>query len=329
MSGFCERCRDMVEVSVKSGQKEHTIKGRAISYVGKTAYCCNCGEEVFVPEIRDYNLNELDEEYRKAEGLITVEEMEQILLKYDIGKRPLSLLLGWGEGTLTRYIDGDIPTKPYSDTLRRILEDKEYFREELERNKGNITDYAYRKSLVTLDAECYLDGNKLESATKYLLLQTSEITPLALQKLLYYAQGFYFSFTNEYMFEENCEAWVHGPVYRNIYDKYRDYGYHPIGEKDLRYEDANLPKEERELLDHIVLYFGCYSGKVLEIMTHAEEPWRVTRRGLDDQANCNRIIKKEVIAAYFKSVKEKFKMLNFTDIKDYSTNLFDKLCVAS
>ena len=33
----------------------------------------------------------------KKKGLISVSEMELILDKYDIGKRPLSLLLGWGE----------------------------------------------------------------------------------------------------------------------------------------------------------------------------------------------------------------------------------------
>ena len=57
----------------------------------------------------------IDNAFREKEGLISVSEMELILDKYDIGKRPLSLLLGWGEGTLTRYLDGDIPTKQYSD----------------------------------------------------------------------------------------------------------------------------------------------------------------------------------------------------------------------
>ena len=192
MKGFCEKCRDMVEYYVKTVDKEKEIKGRKLKYVGKVAYCDECKEEIFVPEIRDYNLRALDDAYREAENLIKVDDIEQILEKYDIGKRPLSLLLGWGEGTLTRYVGGDTPTKPYSDLLKRILVDEDYYREILKDNKDKISDVAYSKSINAVENISIKSGvviNKLESAVKYLLMQTSEITPLALQKLLYFAQG--------------------------------------------------------------------------------------------------------------------------------------------
>lgn len=328
MKGFCEKCRDMVEYYVKTVDKEKEIKGRKLKYVGKVAYCDECEEEIFVPEIRDYNLRALDDAYREAENLIKVDDIEQILEKYDIGKRPLSLLLGWGEGTLTRYVGGDTPTKPYSDLLKRILVDEDYYREILKDNKDKISDVAYSKSINAVENISIKSGvviNKLESAVKYLLMQTSEITPLALQKLLYFAQGFQKAFTDDFMFEEDCEAWAHGPVYRNVYFKYRSFGYNPIEEKELSFEDINLTEAEKELLDHIVLYFGCYSGKILENMTHSEEPWRVARRGLRDGESSDRAIEKTEIESYFKNVKEKYKMLNLSDIKDYSKDLFSKL----
>ena len=160
-----------------------------------------------------------------------------------------------------------------------------------------------------------------------ILLQTfvRSQEPVFIQKLLYFSQGFHKAFTGEYLFEDDCEAWVHGPVYRNIYDKYKDYGCNPIEEKKLEFENTSLAEDEKKLLDCIVHYFGCYSGKVLEKMTHTEEPWRVARRGLNDWESSERIISKESISTYFAEVKSKYKMLNFTDIKDYTTNLFDKL----
>ena len=85
----------------------------------------------------------LDKAYREQENLISVSEIENILEKYDIGKRPLSLLLGWGEGTLTRYLNGDIPTMQYSDVLKRILESPYQMSEVLEQNKDKITERAY------------------------------------------------------------------------------------------------------------------------------------------------------------------------------------------
>lgn len=150
MLGFCEKCRDMVEYYVREKVMTKNIKGKEVNYKGKVAYCDECKSEIFVAEIRDYNLMKLDEAFREEEDLITVSEMELILEKYDIGKRPLSLLLGWGELTLTRYLDGDIPTKQYSDTLKEILNNPYYMKELLEKNKGKIKDIAYRKTSVAI-----------------------------------------------------------------------------------------------------------------------------------------------------------------------------------
>ncbi|NLJ95947.1 MAG: DUF4065 domain-containing protein [Clostridiales bacterium] len=328
MKGFCEKCRNIVEYSVKTVNKEKLLKGKNLKYISKVAYCNECKEEIFVPEIRDYNLNALDNAYRDSEDLIKVNDIEKILEKYNIGKRPLSLLLGWGEGTLTRYIDGDTPTKPYSEILKQILASNDYYREILERNKDNISSVAYRKSMAAVDSinmDAVSETNKLEAATQYLLFLTSEITPLALQKLLYFVQGFHKAFTDKFIFSEDCEAWAHGPVYRDVFYKYREYGYNPIEEKDLSIDNINLTESEKELFYYIVLYFGCYSGKVLEDMTHSEVPWRKARHGLKAGESSDRIINKADITSYFYSVKDKYKMLNYIDIKDYSKDLFNKL----
>lgn len=334
MTGFCEKCRDVVEYTVREGEKTKCIKGKEIRYTGKEAYCRECGDEIFVAEIRDYNLQMLDKAFREQEKLISVSDIESILKKYNIGKRPLSLLLGWGEGTVTRYLNGDIPTKQYSDILRRILADANYMAEILEQNKNQITDHAYglcKQALEIIEREtarktCKLENEgKIDSVVKYLLIHCAEITPMALQKLLYYAQGFYKAFNGEYLFADDCEAWVHGPVYRNIYYKYKDHGYNPIEENTFEYGSIELTETEEEILDSIITNFGCYSGKILERMTHIETPWRVTRKGLGDQEGSDRIIAKELIADYFSGIKAKYNMLNTSDIKDYSMDLFGKL----
>lgn len=143
MMGFCEKCHDMLEYTVGEGKKTKNIKGKEISYTSKEAYCSQCGDEIFVAEVRDYNLQMLDDAFREQEKLISVSDIESILKKYNIGKRPLSVLLGWGEGTVTRYLNGDIPTKQYSDTLKRIFADADYMAEILEHNKDQITAHAY------------------------------------------------------------------------------------------------------------------------------------------------------------------------------------------
>ena len=332
MMGFCEKCTENEEYCVNEEIDIKLIKGKNIEYIRKEAYCKKCGSKIFVSEIRDENLKRIEDAFRKKEKLITLLEIKTILEKYDIGKRPLSTLLGWGDGTLTRYLNGDIPTKQYSDILARILKDPDFMEELLEQNKSKITEHAYnfcKASLTNIKKNMFIskDEEKIDGIVKYFLKKCIDITPLALQKLLYYAQGMNKAFNGEYLFENDCEAWVHGPVYKNIYSKYKNYGYNLIGEDLKKYEDIDLNEFEKEVLDSIVLNFGCYSGKILEKMTHNELPWRLTRKGLKDYESSDRIIEKKLISEYFNEIKKKYNMLNISDIKDYSVDLFDKIAI--
>lgn len=71
-------------------------------------------------------------------------------------------------------------------------------------------------------------SSKIESIANYIINKSMEITPLALQKLLYFSQSFHKVFLDIFLFDDDCEAWVHGPVYNDIYFKYKDHGYNPI-----------------------------------------------------------------------------------------------------
>ncbi|SDG42648.1 type II toxin-antitoxin system antitoxin SocA domain-containing protein [Desulfosporosinus hippei] len=328
MMKFCENCRDIVDFSIREEVITKVIKGKEISYKAKVAFCKECGQEIFVGEIRDQNLKMLDIAYREHEELIQVSEIESILEKYNIGKRPLSMLLNWGEGTLTRYLDGDVPTKQYSETLRLLLEDYGYMFNILEKNKDKLTERAYKlckEAIEKIETKMLSGDGKIDSVVKYFIINCVEITPLALQKLLYFAQGFYKAFNYEYLFDNDCEAWVHGPVYRNVYEKYKNRGYNPIEDNISEYDDFELAETEKEILDSIIVNFGCFSGKILEKMTHVETPWRITRKGLGNHESSNRIIEKHLISEYFSEIKSKYKMLNTSDIKDYSSDLFTKL----
>ena len=79
--------------------------------------------------------------------IVTKEQIEQILVSYGIGKKPLSMLLGWGETTICRYLDGDTPSEKYSNVLLNIFSDPYAYLKILEKNKANVTELAYTKSL--------------------------------------------------------------------------------------------------------------------------------------------------------------------------------------
>ena len=59
--------------------------------------------------------------------------------------------------------------------------------------------------------------SKINTVIQYLLNQCEDITPLALQKALYYIQGFYFAFFQTFLFTEDCV-----PVHRRSAGAGRD-----------------------------------------------------------------------------------------------------------
>lgn len=322
---FCEECRDDVEYIVTSVPMTGTIKDMTYSYMGKEARCVNCGSLVFVPEISDFNLQCLYDVYRDKNGIISLNMVRQIPEKYNIGKRPLSLLLGWGEQTFSRYYDGDVPTRQYSDILLRIYNDPQFFLEILETNKENLkSTISYEKSRCSVNSLLAMNApkkSKIYIVIQYLLNQCEDITPMALQKGLYYIQGFYYAFYKSFLFMEDCQAWIHGPVYRDVYFQYRDYHFEPI-DKVNSFDVGVFSTLEKAVCDSVINSLCCYSGKVLERFTHNETPWLITRGNLPSSAPSDRIIEKTVIGEYFESVKIKYNMVNPCDIKDYAQNMF-------
>ncbi|MDY0282496.1 MAG: type II toxin-antitoxin system antitoxin SocA domain-containing protein [Syntrophomonas sp.] len=324
---FCEECRKDVDFRETEVVLKNDLKGEAYEYIGKKAMCAECGTEVYVGEIEDFNLKALYDAYRTKHAIIPLEKILEIPQKYGIGKRPLSLLLGWGEMTFSRYCDGDMPTKQYSDMLQRIYDDPAFYCTLLEENKGNLKSLnAYEKSKRTTEQMLGVQNaqlTKIDIVIDYLICKCEDITPLALQKALYYVQGFYYAFSEEFLFPDDCEAWIHGPVYRDIYERYSSYRFDPIDSSE-KCDESVLTIYEKTIIDSIIKNFCCYSGKTLEVFTHSELPWLKTRGDLPITVSSNRIIHKKVIGDYFAVVKQCYGIINPSDIEMYSKKMFEQ-----
>lgn len=136
-------------------------------------------------------------------------------------------------------------------------------------------------------AEWFLNKNRIQ-----MNFEDSEyITNLKLQKLLYYAQGYFLAKKDTPLFEEDFLAWEHGPVIRKIYDKYKVNGANGIKyDSDFK---IDIDKETERILEEVYNEYGQYTAWKLRNMTHEEKPWKTTPR--------NEIISKEKIKDYFKT----------------------------
>ena len=134
---FCENCRAEIKYIEKDEVMSAELKGESYSFMGKRAFCADCGAEVCVSEIDDYNLKALYDAYRIKNSIISLEKILELPEKYEIEQNKLSLLLGWKEDTFSRYCDGDMPSKQDSDLLQKIYDGPDYFKSLLESKKDN------------------------------------------------------------------------------------------------------------------------------------------------------------------------------------------------
>lgn len=260
--------------------------------------------------------------------IITTKEIEEILEKYNIGKKPLSLVLGWGEVTIIRYLDGNVPDKLHSNVLFSIKNNPNLLLEYLEKNKKLITKLAYKKVKTRVE-ELEQKENKenIHLITKHIIAVLEDTTPLALQKILYYIDSFSLALLDRSIFEYSPEAWVHGPVYKNIYEEYSYYRFNSIDKTNFtKYLNIECLEEEIiTLIDEVIKCFGCYSGKVLEKMTHLSNSWIDTRGTLKSDEASNRIIDKNKMQEEFKDICKKYQIKNYQDISKFSNKLFRKV----
>ncbi len=113
------------------------------------------------------------------------------------------------------------------------------------------------------------------SVAQYFLSFTDEereeaFTHLKLQKLLYYAQGYFLATQKRPLFSETLQAWTHGPVVPEVYHIYKDYKNQPLPYTPCQ---EDFPELLRDFLNSVLETHGIYSAAVLRTMTHQEEPW--------------------------------------------------------
>ncbi len=127
------------------------IRDKEYTFSITVAVCSECGEEMNIPGLIDKNVQEIDDQYRAAEELVSMDDIEKLMKIYKIGKAPLSLALGFGEVTIPRYLEGQVPSKEYSDVIKAALSSPTFMKQKLMENRGKLTDAAYRKAFTAAE----------------------------------------------------------------------------------------------------------------------------------------------------------------------------------
>jgi uncharacterized phage-associated protein len=121
------------------------------------------------------------------------------------------------------------------------------------------------------------------------------VSNLKLQKLLYYSQAWNLAFYKEPLFEEDFEAWVHGPVVPEIFRTYRDHKWNSIP----KVKASRITARAKQHLEEVWRVYGSLKAFDLERLTHSESPWKSARIGLAPDASSCTVISKKSMREYY------------------------------
>lgn len=225
--------------------------------------------------------NEKSKEIITGHRKLKVNEIYGICLALGCNGSELASLLNIDKSTVSRVLSGKQEIQPSLATLL------------IEKLKNEIDCQGSTKRLLDgLDekTEKQKPIEELKIPTiliaewfvrKFQELQDS-ITNLKLQKLLYYAQGIALGRYNCKIFSDPIEAWEHGPVIREIYNKYKKL---PEENNLLLFPDfqkslTSIEETENviKILEETVTIYGRLSAWTLRDKTHQEKPWLETKR---------------------------------------------------
>jgi uncharacterized phage-associated protein len=150
---------------------------------------------------------------------------------------------------------------------------------------------------------------KAKQVARYLIARHCSkgdvITNKKLQKLLYYTEAWALVYLKS-LFDDDIEAWVHGPVVANVYGEYKDFGFNPIhidtcDDKAVANE-IGLNEDQIELIDSVLLKYGPLSSFQLEMLTHSEKPWLEARAGLKATESGTEKINRNTMMNFYKGI---------------------------
>lgn len=124
-----------------------------------------------------------------------------------------------------------------------------------------------------------------------------DLTNMKINKLLYYVQGVSLSRTNERIFEEDIEAWEHGPVVKSVYVHYTKWP--PKTAFKVCEPDIDISfQEKKDIVMDVCREYGLLTASALRDKTHDKgSPWEKNFSGANGT-----VIPISDIAEYFKNI---------------------------
>jgi uncharacterized phage-associated protein len=132
------------------------------------------------------------------------------------------------------------------------------------------------------------------------------IDQMKIQKLVYYAHGWYLAMTSEPLIDEQIEAWRFGPVVPSLYRALKHCGNQAVKQAIQPAEPDLLPFEVQSFLDRIWNLYSHLTGIQLSNLTHQNgSPWSRTAKRYGFRIPSNQPLDNELLRGHFVGLKQK------------------------
>jgi putative zinc finger/helix-turn-helix YgiT family protein len=305
---FCDTCSRFVDPEIVSRLETLAVKSESVTVHARVAVCPACSTELSNETLDDETLAAAFAVYRVRHGLLQPDEIREIRLKYSLGQKAFSKLLGWGEITLHRYESGSLQNSS-QNTVLELARDPLFIAKMIERNGGLLSQdqrNLLRARLAELVAECPEQVAREEAApygvAENCIRKLREMIVLfaegdrtfrtKLNKLLFYADFLH------------CKR--HGSPISGIRYVHLQYGPVPVGFLQVQaglVDDSSMSElqicasdwngtrfhatrpadlsvfsdTEIECLEFVAKRFHHWSAKRLSELSHSEAAWADTR----------------------------------------------------
>jgi uncharacterized phage-associated protein len=213
-------------------------------------------------------------------------------------------------GLIFRYLEGDymvhFPLKSVNDTAEiRTYKYTSVYLCDIIIIKRYLIFYGKVRGDVLYDQISPIKLSKY--VIDYVSKFKKDVSHLKLQKLLYYIEAWHLVSFEEPLFEEDFEAWVHGPVIREVFNHYKEESLLnnilPSGTLNYNIEDY-LSEEQVEVINDVLDEYGKQSPYHLECLTHDEFPWKKARRGYGSSDCCEETISKKTMENFYRELSD-------------------------
>lgn len=262
---------------------------------------------------------------------ISKEELLLMIKKYNIGKKPLATLLGWGETTVLLYAAQDeIPDNGYTQTLYRLYKNPTEYLEVLLKNKAKLTPVAFRKSFTAVTS--------LENKSKVTLISQfivdsigHDISLARLSNILMWSQILSLVFNGNPVFNDVYQPIKGNFPYKQIAEQYNNGEFIMVKNNqevkkiiddscfDL-VKSTRISEAERDLVNYVINVFEWYGESAMNHLLAAER-FRICGPVKNRKKNASH----ESLRKIYKEVFEQSKVKKIKDVSGFMAKRLEAL----